>query len=476
MELETSSSFGGFDTVPAPGSVDPTADPARSRTAFYAEHNLLIMLMFMLFTIAYYMCWGARRDVFAAIRFEFLLGTVLGLTCIALLVMKPPNMMPARRIIWGAGLLLLAMIVQMPFAADPVSSRAIFVDRVLKCTMLAFYMAVLVQSPRYLRFFLFAFLFACFYITQESVRGLISGGLVWENQGVMRLHGSVRLYAHPNSLAGLAMGTIPFIVYLFPIIASWRWRTGLLLLAGTALTCVIYSGSRTAYVAIIAFVIYWFLMSNHKRRFIVVGLVAGAITLMVLPQQYKERFLSIGGQEASGHSKEKRIVILQDAWQIFRENPGGVGVASFPAVRQARFGRSQDTHNLYLEVATNLGIQGLVVFGFLVYAIFYTLHQARHHYERQRRRLRIAARAGSVRGALLHRIRDHDRDLAYLIAVGKAGAGFIFIRLVLGLFGMDLYEVYWWFASGLAISLINMVGAASKKTEHFVALAGNDGA
>jgi len=34
---------------------------------------------------------------------------------------------------------------------------------------------------------------------------------------------------------------------------------------------------------------------------------------------------------------------------------------------------------------------------------------------------------------------------------------FIMIRLVLGLFGMDLYEIYWWFAFSLTISLSNIL-------------------
>lgn len=30
------------------------------------------------------------------------------------------------------------------------------------------------------------------------------------------------------------------------------------------------------------------------------------------------------------------------------------------------------------------------------------------------------------------------------------------MRLVLGLFGMDLYEIYWWYGAGLAIVLMGM--------------------
>jgi len=434
----------------------------------YQEQPQLVMALFMLFTVAFYMCWGARRDVLATIRFEFQLGIIVGLICVFVLVAKKPNMAPAKSVLWGIGLLLLAMVVQLPFAADPINSRIMFIDRVVKFAMLTFFISVLIHSPRDLRWFLLAFLLACFYITQESVRGLISGSLVWQNQGVMRLHGSVRMYAHPNSLAGLAMGTLPFIYYMFPAIRSWFWRLCLIPPFVTALICVVYSGSRTAYVAILVLIMYLYFTSTNKKRFFKLGLVVGVIAFFLLPQQYKERFMSIGGQEKEGKSKEERILILQDAWIIFKDNPVGIGVASFPAVRAARFGRKQDTHNLYLEVATNLGIQGLVVFLFLVTVILLTYRRVCHAFVRQRRTLDKAIRIHEVNPALRKKIRNHLIDLDFLIAICNAGSAFIIVRLALGLFGMDLYEVYWWFASGLAICLANMAWRVRERTRFLV--------
>ncbi len=105
-------------------------------------------------------------------------------------------------------------------------------DRVIKFAFLTFFMAVMIESPRQMRLFLAAFLFSTFYVTQEAVRGLISGGLVWQNQGVMRLHGAVPIYAHPNSLAGVAMGCIPFVAFLFPHTRRWWLKLALLAPAG----------------------------------------------------------------------------------------------------------------------------------------------------------------------------------------------------------------------------------------------------
>ncbi len=45
---------------------------------------------------------------------------------------------------------------------------------------------------------------------------------------------------------------------------------------------------------------------------------------------------------------------------------------------------------------------------------------------------------------------------------------FLLIRLVVGFFGSDLYQIYWWFALGLTIALLNMNVWASARTEQFI--------
>ena len=47
-------------------------------------------------------------------------------------------------------------------------------------------------------------------------------------------------------------------------------------LAVSSAACVLYSGSRTAYVAFVSFLGYWWLLSRHKLRWLVCGAAAGA--------------------------------------------------------------------------------------------------------------------------------------------------------------------------------------------------------
>jgi putative inorganic carbon (HCO3(-)) transporter len=445
--------------------------PTRTRVRLpsYPLRPTSTFLAFIAFVVARYVQVGARNDILAAIRFELLLG--VGVIVIAGVGMagRMPGLGRGQNMVVMISLLFLAMLIQLPMAAAPEVANTMFMDKVIKFALMTFFMVVMVESPKYLRWFLAAFLFSVFYITLEAVQGLISGGLVWENQGIPRLHGAVPIYQHPNSLGGVAMGALPFTVFLFPWTKKKLVRLFFLALSATALVCVVYSGSRTAYVGILSFVLWWFFQSGKKLRWIGWAVIGALVVLVIMPPEYIERFKSIGGQEKEGHSKDTRMVILSDAWTIFLENPQGVGVASFPAVRMARFGRVQDTHNLYLEVATNLGIQGLIIFLGLVGVMMWDLRRTAFGFRDQTRMLIKAVKKSSLPPGLRRPIGRHVGDLNFLEATAKATAGFILIRLVLGLFGMDLYEVYWWFGAGIVLVLSALTVTTRKITGALIA-------
>jgi O-antigen ligase len=178
------------------------------------------------------------------------------------------------------------------------------------------------------------------------------------------------------------------------------------------------------------------------------------MTIPLIPADYMERFDSIFTlQDKEGHSTEKRMVILEDSWEIFKEHPLGVGVAAFPKVRMDRFGRNQDTHNLYLEIATNLGFQGFIVVSLFIYKMLATLNNIRASAQMNIIKL---LNNGNHRNDIL------INDLNFVKSLSLATISFIIIRLTLGLFGMDLYEIYWWFAVGISFSLYSIMDNLQK--------------
>lgn len=431
----------------------------------YDNIPISVLLVFAAYIGTWFLQLGSRIAVLGAIRLEFVLAVSL-----LLLAMVTPRQRPAVRcdlykyVAW----FFLALLIEIPFSYNVDYSWTVFVDRVVKFACMAFFITVFVRSPKALRFFIVAFMLAWFKMGQEGLLGQITGSLVWENQGVMRLHGVTGNYQHPNSFSGFGLGMLPFIYYLFPVANKWG-KAFLLVMLVFSVTIVLYTGSRTGYVGFLLFALFVFWKSKYKLKFLLAGVILGAVAMPFIPQQYIERFESITGQEAEGHSKMRRMEILQDAIIIFAEHPFGVGVSAFPTVRQERFGRLQDTHNLYLEVATNLGIQGFIIWTLLIVAIFRNIRRLAVDLEGQLAALskkilpEIGAKSGSGPESLIVR---QIADVKLMRAMLYAVSAYVVVRLVIGLFGMDLYEIYWWFAMGIVIAIHNMAQVSGRITRY----------
>ena len=420
------------------------------------EPPTLAILGLLAYTISVYTALGERIDLLGAVRHELLMGVVMVGVCVHVLMVNRLSVRPYRIVLIAIGLLFLVMLSQVPFAYDRNLAWNTFFDRIIKQALFAFFLAALIRSPRDLRWLMAVFMFSLFWVLQEAVQGLVTGALVWYNQGIHRLHGAVTLYRHPNGLSLIAVTSLPFVIYLFGAVRRRLLRLALLGIAVLALLCIIYTGSRAGYLGTLAVVFFWWLFSRRRGRGVAVGLLAGVLVLLVLPDQYKERFTSIGGQEKEGHSKEARLQIIDDAWQVFLDQPLGVGVDCFRPVRAMTFGRNQGTHNLYLQVATHLGIQGFLVFLFFLGTLFWAFDHVVKRQERLAGALRRYGRAGDHEPAAVKRIRGVYADVVYVSQTARAMRLFLLMLMVNGVFAHTLYLICWWFVSGMAICLLNM--------------------
>jgi len=338
------------------------------------------------------------------------------------------------------------LLIQVWNSWDSSRSWFVFTERVLKYSVMGLFIAYFVRTPAKLRLFIFVWLLACFKIVQEGVYGGVTGSLVWENQGIPRLHGS-GLYGHPNSLSQLALGTLPFIYFLMPIVRR-RWlKIGLLLLLACSIYCIIFTGSRTGYLGFICLLgfVWWRIPSSGRMKMLLVVLLLLPVAIKFAPEEYKGRFMStFEGQEAEGRSKEGRKKMYGEGWQIFKKHPFGVGVGNYPLANDHYFHFRQEVHCLYLEVLTHLGIHGFVVFMLLLWKAWVVLKKS----------LKRLDRVGLVGQCS----RD---DLLFMQAVGNATLVYMLIRLFVDIFSMDLYGICWWFIIGVGASLFFLSKQAS---------------
>lgn len=448
-------------TTARPGRGRRTGAGSPAELPDYPQVSGLVLGLLAFYIFASYIQLSYRFGVLAAIRFEFLLAAALSVFA----VMRILNQWGRRRGIYPlyayVAIFFFLMLIQVPLSSDVDKSWRVFNDRVVQFSFIAVFIANFVQSPKHLRVFLGAWMLACMKLGQEGMLGKITGGLIWQNQGIMRLHGPTPLYFHPNSFAGNALGTIPFVLYLFPVVGKIA-RMVLVVQVVFAANIVLYTGSRTGYVAIGVMAAYMIYRAKSRGKALIVLALVVLVLLPLIPGDYLERAKSIfTGEDKEGQSTDTRIRILKDAWAIFLDHPLGVGVRGFQKVRWQTFARHQDTHNLYLEVATNLGIQGLIFFLLFIYELMRVLIRIRRALEGQVERLGGNLEAGG------ESLRKHVGELKLMAAACTALELFLVIRLALGMFGMDLYEIYWWFTLGLTVSLFNMNEVARRRTLWF---------
>lgn len=431
----------------------------------YYQKNSIIFVCFLGFVIYWYLQGGYRFPILGTIRFEFFTGFILVIFGAHTYFLNP-NKKRSGMGLWTS-LLIITLVTMVIFSYVPKISYDIFIDRVIKMALFGFFIAAFVTTPKRLSLFIGAFLLACFKMGQEGLLGVITGSLMWENQGVMRLHGSTPMYQHPNSLTGMALGTLPFIFYFYKI-APWYLRWALMILLLLMINIIIYTGSRTGYVGFFIGILYLCWKSqNPKRAFLVLVLISG-ISFPLIPSDYLERAGTIFTQkDKEGASTEARKEILADAWKIFLMNPLGVGVHAFPTVRNMYFGRTQDTHNLYLEIATNLGIQGLAIFTGFIIALLRTLARITKSLTHQIEWIEEALSKPLPEDINIKDYQNHLHDLLIMKMASQAVFAFIIIRLSLGFFGMDLYEIYWWFALGTTIAIWNLNTVAKNRSINF---------
>jgi O-antigen ligase len=395
------------------------------------KEKKLFVYLTCLFIIAWYLQLGLRVDLLGAIRLEFILGAFLSFFAITTLLNEKKSTPLQGPILFFFSVLAFYTL----FSYDRSQSWTIFYERVVKFSMLAAFLAAFIRTEWALKMAVGAFLLAMMKMGQEGLVGWLSGSMVWQNQGIPRLHGSTPLYRHPNSFSGMAVGCLPFIYYFYPVVNKLQ-KLALLALLACVLIIIVFTGSRTGYVAtgLLALYFWWQKAGTGKLKFLALAVLIVAIAIPFLPAEYIGRFESIFTlKEAEGGSAGARIQILKDAAAVFLSHPWGVGVSAFPGVRMEMFGRLQDTHNLYLELLTNLSVVGVIAFGYFVMVIIRTNQRIEAH---------IAASPTSS-----------DDSGRFLVACARSVIAFVFARLFLGLFGMDTYEIYWWFAAGITMSL-----------------------
>lgn len=249
--------------------------------------------------------------------------------------------------------------------------------------LLAFAGATLPWNARFLRLFLKLFLAGLF------INALV-GILQWFDLYPWRPMDPVvgpRGYPHWIFLSLVLSSALIWLVYDFKhrFLLSRPWN---LLLAGLFFWQLAFIGGRTGQLAFLLLfpVALWMLFPGQQRRWALALTVVGLLALILSPmaqQRMQQGVEDLKQYEAGNVSTSwgQRLVFWQGAIKLAEENPIlGVGTGDYKSEMQGLQDRGQvpatplypnidHPHNSYLAYLSGLGIPGLLLFLWFLYAV-----------------------------------------------------------------------------------------------------------
>ena len=179
-------------------------------------------------------------------------------------------------------------------------------------------------------------------------------------------------FDNPNVMGEYLLLIIPFVISYIAIFKTFRKKLFSFIALGIFMVALLLTYSRGCYLGIILAITVFLLLSSLK--FILLFIAGGLAVPFVMPKSIINRFASIGNTEDS--STSYRISIWKGAINLIKDNlfrPVGQGTKAFNSIYPlyALNGvGAEHTHNLFLQIAVETSILGLISFIILLFRIF----------------------------------------------------------------------------------------------------------
>lgn len=322
------------------------------------------------------------------------------------------------------------------FSVWPGGAIAVFTDLYSKVVLIFVLMVSTLTTRARLERFTDVVVLGTSYIAFRAVVDYARGVNLVEDG---RVTGAVSgLFGNPNDMALNMVTFLPLAVAL--AVGRSRSFMRIVALAGipAIAAAIVFSRSRGGLVGLVAMLLVLLYYVRRVRPDLAMMVLAVSLAAIpVLPSSFTNRMSSIfNADEDPTGSREARKQLLREGYQAFRENPVfGVGAGQFMNYSpDDREGAWRETHNAVLQVASELGLVGLVIFVLLVGSGFAAASRAGSALRRARqqpgaRRLRGPdARGPSARGPTPQGTRRGSLEL-YAAALMAGLAGWVFAAM-----------------------------------------------
>ena len=393
-------------------------------------------VVFCLFIISYFARVTARVPLLGQLHFDFALAALAGLAIVFAprgQARSPGQLDPvARRLL----ILLGYILVTIPFVQWP-GSVIRNLEPFLKSLCFFFFVVATVDTTRKLRVLLAVYVATQLLRVLEPLYMHIHSGYWgsftalgnWEYMD--RLAGSPYDIINPNGLAFVVIMTLPMLHFLIKPDTTLR-RLLWFVLACAMCYALVLSASRSGFLALVFLCLFAIWRTKHRVAWLTVGIVGAVISLSLMTELQRERYVSILSHEAPGASTAQYRIngVIGDLKVSLRRPFFGHGLGTSREANANFRGDDIKSHDLYTETAEELGYIGLGLLLALIWSFV--------------RACQLAQRALSAAPA-------DDERLQFLHSVASTLVVVVAVDLFFSFAAYGLSEPYWYFVGGLSV-------------------------
>ncbi len=389
-----------------------------------------VFFMFVLF-VAPQNIWPALQDLHPA-RVSF--GLAIGVYLIQAFSRRE-QILPSGREFRLLVIFTVIAACSIPFSKWPGGSVGVFTDTFAKSLLVCILSAQLLTTlPRLHRVLWFLILFGIIDAAITIVK-YHQGELV---EGYRASGAYSGLVTNPNDLALTLNLIIPFALAFFTLYRSAvrRWTCAVFICLAVVAIFLAYSrGGMITLMVIIGLYVWKMTDRGNRLKYGMPLMLLAAAFLVFAPSEYEDRLRSI-----TDFSKDKvgsapvRWENTVRTMEVIGEHPLlGVGLGMNVLAVVEKGSRWSQVHNVYLEVASEIGIPGMIVYIMMLMALMRTARQVRMQADRMKDKQGLAAMATATEISLW----------AFATAA---------------LFHPMAYHFYFFYTAGFALALKNIAG------------------
>ena len=400
---------------------------------------LILMLKNRFYGLIVYMCVfitmiGLHFQFLGNIRFELIVALIV--LIIILVSPESRNLLSLKRSSISRNLFIFFLVVILSMAQSLDFQTAF--DRTWEFAKIyALYLMIvaLVNSDRDLKIFLWSFVILMALVGYEPIYNFLHG--ITMDRGLAEY--AVAEKGRGSGHVALGIYLIQGLCYLWYLTISKKNLKQIMIslfLICVFITGILVSGSRGALVGLVSTILIISYFSKNKLLYLIVGSLMIIVALSFMSSGYLSYMNTILDFGQSDVSAQSRFIGLRNGIDMLIKRPIlGVGPGCYPIARKLWFGWGLWAHNIYGELAGDLGILGILAWGNFMYSYL-------------------------KKGFDMRRSFSND-SLYYFIIMAVIVSNIV--CLILGFFAHMLYGYFWYLSAAVVVVIENLLKKKDSK-------------